>query len=61
MPDRYTAFSATNENGAELWITDGTTTGTRLLKDINPGTAGSNPGGMTALDDGRIIFAAATV
>ena len=31
--------------GSELFITDGTGGGTTLLKDINPGVAGSNPGG----------------
>ncbi len=30
-------------NGAELWVTDGTTAGTRLLVDIWPGPAGSWP------------------
>ena len=33
--------------GRELWITDGTTAGTRLLKDINPGATGSNPQNST--------------
>lgn len=39
-------FQATNGNllnGAELWVTDGTTAGTMMLKDINPGTASSSP------------------
>ena len=32
-------FSASNgEQGDELWVTDGTTEGTQLFKDINPGT-----------------------
>ena len=30
-------------HGVELWKTDGTTTGTVMVKDINPGAAGSNP------------------
>lgn len=29
------------DNGFELWITDGTTAGTQLLKDINPGSTTS--------------------
>ncbi|HSZ72918.1 MAG TPA: ELWxxDGT repeat protein, partial [Cytophagaceae bacterium] len=29
--------------GVELWRTDGTTTGTQLVKDINPGINSSNP------------------
>ena len=32
-------------HGTELWVTDGTTPGTVLLKDINPGTASANPTG----------------
>ncbi|WP_413467325.1 ELWxxDGT repeat protein [Pleurocapsa sp. FMAR1] len=28
------------ENGAELWVSDGTTEGTQLVKDINPGSYG---------------------
>ena len=32
-------FSANNgDNGIELWVSDGTTEGTQLLKDINPGS-----------------------
>lgn len=31
-------------NGSELWVTDGTAAGTKLVKDIYPGTAGSFPG-----------------
>lgn len=30
--------AATTENGEELWVTDGTTAGTKLVKDINAGT-----------------------
>ncbi len=32
-------------NGNELWITDGTAAGTKLLKNINPGASGSDPAG----------------
>jgi ELWxxDGT repeat protein len=35
-------------NGRELWRSDGTTTGTVLVKDIVSGAAGSNPGNLTA-------------
>jgi ELWxxDGT repeat protein len=41
-------FSNVSEGaGRELWITNGTTAGTRLLKDISPGASpfSSNPGG----------------
>jgi ELWxxDGT repeat protein len=40
-------FSAMDdEHGRELWRTDGTPSGTRLLKDINPGADGSYPHGF---------------
>jgi ELWxxDGT repeat protein len=35
--------------GIELWVTDGTTAGTILLKDINPGIGDSLPMQMTSL------------
>lgn len=41
-------FQATNTNtGEELWKSDGTTEGTVLVKDINPGTDGSGPKNFT--------------
>jgi ELWxxDGT repeat protein len=42
------------EHGRELWITDGTSAGTRLLKDINPGPA---DGIRSASDvrDGKVL------
>jgi len=37
-----TFFIADNGvNGDELWVTDGTNLGTKMVKDINPGSAGS--------------------
>jgi ELWxxDGT repeat protein len=39
---RYSA-----EHGEELWISDGTVEGTRLVKDLVPGLAGSSPRLMT--------------
>jgi len=44
-------------NGRELWVTDGTTAGTQLFKDISPGIIGSTPTGMTVFN-GNLIFAA---
>jgi ELWxxDGT repeat protein len=41
----------------ELWKTDGTIDGTVLVKDINPGYAGSRPWGFTELD-GTLYFCA---
>ena len=45
--------------GNELWVTNGTALGTVLFKDIDPGSAGSNPGGWTAVN-GRAVFVAST-
>ncbi len=39
------------ETGNELWVTDGTTGGTNLVADINPGANGSNPNSLVQLDD----------
>lgn len=44
-------------NGEELWVSDGTTDGTTLLKDINPGTASSAPSYLTNVN-GVLLFAA---
>ena len=30
-------FAATNADGRELWVTDGTGAGTKMVKDIYPG------------------------
>lgn len=37
----------TAANNYELWKTDGTTAGTVMVKDINPGTGNSNPSNFT--------------
>ncbi len=36
-------------HGLELWQTDGTSGGTTLVRDLNPGADGSNPGELTAV------------
>ena len=43
LNDQMTFTATSEENGRELWATDGTEKGTFLLKDINPGDPGSNP------------------
>ncbi|MCG3124617.1 MAG: hypothetical protein GIKADHBN_03086 [Phycisphaerales bacterium] len=55
-----TMFSAYDrEHGSELWFTDGTLQGTRLVKDIQPGSRSSNPSWMATLGS-RVVFAAYT-
>ena len=44
-------------NGRELWITDGTTAGTTLLKDINPGADGSSRSEFFQFGDQILFFA----
>jgi ELWxxDGT repeat protein len=51
-------FSATDgEHGLELWESDGTAAGTRLVQDIAPGTASSNPEQIVATGD-KLFFTA---
>jgi ELWxxDGT repeat protein len=49
--------AATSGIDVELWRTDGTARGTKLLKRIQPGPEGSNPHGFTRLGK-RTLFAA---
>jgi ELWxxDGT repeat protein len=45
------------EHGSELWASDGTREGTRLILDIAPGESGSDPRELTAFQ-GRLWFVA---
>src|SRR5438093_1566174 len=54
----FTADAKVSTNGQELWISDGTSNGTRLLKDIYPGQTGSYPRYFTSA--GSHLFFAAT-
>ncbi|MFO0585731.1 MAG: ELWxxDGT repeat protein [Anaeromyxobacter sp.] len=53
------ADHGTDVHGSELWVTDGTAAGTKLLKDITPGAGGTDLGQLTAVG-GRIFFSAAS-
>ncbi|HYO24911.1 MAG TPA: hypothetical protein VEQ85_08170 [Lacipirellulaceae bacterium] len=44
-------FVASNSQGKELWRTDGTSEGTRLVQDIRAGAQGSNPQELTVIGD----------
>lgn len=51
-------FSGTTMNeGEEVWFTDGTAAGTKMLIDINPGTANSKPTDFIAFNN-RLYFVA---
>ena len=53
-------FSARDgESGTELWVTDGTSAGTVMVADINPGSAGSNPYNFGVLNN-ELFFSAKT-
>lgn len=55
----YYAFFAAKDadHGEELWITDGTAAGTRMVKDICPGVETSNVQYLTRFND-KVLFAA---
>jgi len=51
----FSAFDSTH--GDELWQSNGTSAGTVLLQDINPGARSSNPGSFAGVG-GTLFFAA---
>lgn len=56
-------FSAsTPATGAELWVSDGTSAGTMMVKDLQPGSAGSIPGffGQLTTPGTNVAFMAST-
>lgn len=55
--DKAFFVAETAEHGAELWVTDGSFSGTFMVKDIRPGDGSSSIGVMTAFGD-KLIFSA---
>ncbi len=53
----FTASDAVN--GEELWVTNGTVAGTKMVKDINAGSDGSDPRYLCAVGD-MVYFSATT-
>ena len=55
----YKAFFAASDatHGEELWVTDGTKQGTYMVKDIWPGSSGSNVNYLTRFND-KVVFVA---
>src|SRR3712207_9202033 len=56
-PPRSTLFPYTTLFRSELWLSDGTDAGTRLVEDIAPGGDGSLAGELTDVD-GTLFFVA---
>ncbi len=50
----FTAFDS--GNGAALWVTDGTTEGTRMVADVSPSTSNVHPTGLTLAKSGFLYF-----
>jgi ELWxxDGT repeat protein len=50
-------FTADNTYGEELWASDGTTVGTKMIKDINPGAGHSFPRELTNVNN-TLFFSA---
>lgn len=57
--DGVLCFTADDgSNGRELWISDGTAAGTRMINDISGPLSASNPGHFTAFN-GQLLYTAA--
>ncbi len=55
--DKVFFTATTTDAGSELWVTDGTESGTKIVKDIYPGETGSTPFGLTAFNGKCLFFA----
>lgn len=63
QPDYFTVldgkvyFAATDSlHGREIWVTDGTTSGTMIAYDLSPGAGSSNPAYLIASESGHLFF-----
>jgi ELWxxDGT repeat protein len=54
-PNFFYFAARTTDNGSELYKSDGTDAGTVLIKDINPGSADSDPNDLTVFN-GKVFF-----
>ena len=55
LNDKMLFSASTATSGNELWITDGTPTGTTMVKDIYPGSIGGSPRNMTLVGN-KVFF-----
>ncbi|WP_299216125.1 ELWxxDGT repeat protein [uncultured Aquimarina sp.] len=55
--DKLVFVASSNEYGSELWETDGTLEGTKLMVDVEAGRSGSSPRFLTILGD-KLFFQA---
>ena len=53
----FDAEDRPGDTGIELWVTDGTTEGTELVTDLNPGAEDSNPSDLSVVGD-ELLFTA---
>lgn len=58
LNNQYFFYGKTPAAGSELWVTDGSPAGTRMVKEINPGTANGPTGQALAVFDNRVWFQA---
>ena len=65
LPARFTRFNggyiftaSDGQTGSELWYTDATSAGTRLVSDLAPGLRSANPEGATVV--GSLAYFTAT-
>jgi ELWxxDGT repeat protein len=50
-------FVFEDSNGSEIWKSDGTSSGTKILKDIRPGSNSSTPNGMCVFNNYLYFYA----